>query len=74
MTTYEQLMNIDLAARYWPGESVKPASVETIDGVEYHVEYRLTNRKCYDGMATPTACYKINGKRVSRATYYDVGQ
>ena len=70
MPTRQQLLTIDCAARYWPGEATKPASVETIEGTEYSVQYHLTNRKCYDAMPTPTACYKINGKRVSRAVYY----
>ena len=74
MPTRQQLLTIDSAARYWPDDDVKPASTETIDGVEYSVQYHLTNRKCYDGMPTPTACYKINGKRVSRAVYYGAAE
>lgn len=68
--TRKQLIAIDSAARFWPDEAKKPASSETIDGRVFSVEYHIVNRKCYDAMPTPTACYKIDGKRVSRAVFY----
>ena len=68
--TIEQLAGIDYAAKFWAGEEAKPAASEVIDGVEYYVQYSVPNRKCHDSLPRPIACYKINGKRVSRAIYY----
>lgn len=74
MPTRQQLSSIDSKACFWPGQDAKPACSQVIEGAEYSVRYHLTNRKCFDSLATPTACYKINGKRVSRAAFYGSAQ
>lgn len=54
-----------------PNESDKPEATLTIDGITYSVRYFRVNRKCYDGMTTPTAMFKIDGKRVSWKVWRD---
>ena len=68
--TYKQLRDIDNAAAFYPGQQSKPAASAEIEGRVFAVEYRLVNRKCYDCLPTPTASYKIDGRRVSRAVFY----
>jgi hypothetical protein len=63
--TLSDLINLEFAARFQPGQQKKPAATLTVGENTYSVEYFLTSRKCYDNYATPTAMYKINGKRVS---------
>jgi hypothetical protein len=63
--TLNQLLDLEHAARFSPDESDKPEATLTINDTTYSVRYFRVNRKCYDGMTTPTAMFKINGKRVS---------
>lgn len=70
MVTKRQLFNIDNAAHFDPGQDPRPEVSEEINGVTFSVRYNVANRKCYDSLPTPTACYKIDGKRVSRKVFY----
>lgn len=67
-----ELYAIDSAARFDAIDAPKPAASGVINGRTFTVEYHLVNRKCFDGLATPTASYKIDGKRVSRKTAYEI--
>ena len=69
-TTRKQLRDIDNAAFFFPGDNPKAATSVEIDGRVFSVQYHIVNRKCFDGFTTPTAMYKIDGKRVSRAVFY----
>ncbi len=68
--TYEQLREIDNTAAFDAWQESKPAASAELDGRTFTVQYRLVNRKCYDCLPTPTASYKIDGKRVARAVFY----
>jgi hypothetical protein len=68
--TLTQLIRLNIAAEFSPGCPQKPAATLTVGDNTYSVEYFVTNRKCYDNFPTPTAMYKINGKRVSRRVFY----
>jgi len=72
-TTSKQLRDIDKAAFFFPGDNPKPAASADIGGRVFSVQYHVVNRKCYDSFATPTAMYKIDGKRVSRVVFYTEG-
>jgi hypothetical protein len=67
--TIKQRMSVEIAANFGPGCAKKPAEMLTVGDNAYSVEYFVANRKCYDNLPTPTAMYKINGKRVSRKTF-----
>jgi hypothetical protein len=67
--TAKQLIWLEIAAKFGPGCAKKPAEMLTVGDNTYSVEYFVTNRKCYDNLPTPTAMYKINGKRVSRKVF-----
>ncbi len=67
---YKELRDIDNAAAFSPFQEPKPAVSAAIDGRVFTVQYHLVNRKCFDNLATPTAKYKIDGKRVSRTVFY----
>jgi hypothetical protein len=68
--TRKDLYAIDRSAMFSPGEAAKPAAASEIGGRVFSVQYHVVNRKCYDAMPTPTACYKVDGKRVSRKVFY----
>jgi hypothetical protein len=68
--TRNQLHQIEWAAKFIPSEDKRPAQSAVYGDTTYSVEYFVTNRECYDGLPTPTAMFKINGKRVSRAVFY----
>jgi hypothetical protein len=68
--TRKDLSAIDCSAMFWPGQTPKPAAAAEFDGRVFSVQYHVVNRKCYDSMQTPTAMYKIDGKRVSRKVFY----
>lgn len=68
--TRNQLIAIECAAHFHPHEKKRPAQSAVYGNTTYSVEYFVSNRKCYDGLPTPTAMFKINGKRVSRAVFY----
>lgn len=70
MATRKQLRDIDTAAMYWVGEAPKPEASAQYDGHTFSVKYNEVKRKCFDGFVTPTALYKVDGKRVSRAVFY----
>lgn len=63
--TLNQLLDLEYAARFLPDESDKPEATLTINNTIYSVRCFRVNRRCYDGMTTPTVMFKINGKRVS---------
>ena len=67
--TLSQLIDLKIAAEFSPGCAKKPAATLTVGDTTYSVEYFVTNRACYDNLPTPTAMYKINGKRVSRKVF-----
>ena len=69
--TLDQLLDLEHAARFLPHESDKPEATLTINNTTYAVRYFRVNRKCYDGITTPTAIFKINGKRVSWKVWRD---
>jgi hypothetical protein len=68
--TRSQLHQIEWAAKFIPGEKKRPAQSAVYGDTTYSVEYFVSNRECYDGLPTPFAMFKINGKRVSRAVFY----
>ena len=68
--TTQELLNIEFAARFAPYEKQKPAQSAVYNNIKYSVEYFIAKRKCYDFMPTPTAMFKVNGKRVSRKVFY----
>jgi len=67
--TIKQLIWLEIAAKFGPGCAKKPAATLTVGDNTFSVEYFVTNRKCYDNLPTPTAMFKINGKRVSRKVF-----
>jgi hypothetical protein len=69
----KQLREIDNAAFFFAGDNPKPAASVEIGGRVFSVQYHVVNRKCHDSLATPTAMYKIDGKRVSRTVFYTTG-
>ena len=67
-----KLLDLELAARSYPGESLKPALSTEIDGHMFVVAYHTTNRQCFDNLPTPTIQIKVDGKRITRKTAYDM--
>jgi len=68
--TIKELLAIEFGARFAPNEKKLPAQSAVFGEDTYSVEYFITNRKCYDFEPTPTAMFKVNGKRVSRKVFY----
>lgn len=58
--TIQQLYGLQVRARKTIGDTVS----QSFDGVEYSVRYHLVK-------ATPTAMFRIDGKRVSHAVWYE---
>ena len=70
MATRDKMYNLESAATFCASEEPKEPKSIIVNGREFLVGCRLVNRKCYDFLATPTAFYKIDGKRVSRAVWF----
>jgi hypothetical protein len=62
-TRYD-LIDLEVSAR-----GGKPKTL-TFGENTFSVEIHIVNRKCYDNQLTPTAMFKVNGKRVSRQKFY----
>ena len=71
-TKLQAFWDLDRQARFYAGEPVKPAATDVIGGNVWVIEYRTVSRKCYDGLSTPTASIKLNGKRISRKDAVDL--
>lgn len=61
----KQLIDLDLDAKFYGGEAAKPAQAASIAGHAVSIEYTIVQRKCYDGLATPTMRLKVDGKRMA---------
>lgn len=67
----KRLLELEVKAHSYPGEDLKPAMSAEIAGHLFTVSSHIVNRKCYDFLPTPTAQFKMDGKRVSRQAAYD---
>jgi hypothetical protein len=59
------LHNAERQAHFEAFEAPKPAVTIELNGLSFEVSYRLTNRKCFDNLATPTIMVKVDGKRTA---------
>ena len=70
----DQLCALVAKARYFPGERPVPPAHGAIGGRAFEVRFLEVKRCCYDGLATPTAMFKLDGRRVSRAAAFQVAR
>ncbi len=66
----DKLVKLDVSARFEHGAEPIVAQSMQHEGKVFTVAYHVVNRKCYDGLSTSTASYKIDGKRVSKSVFY----
>jgi hypothetical protein len=45
-----------------------------INGHTFTVSYFIVERKCYDALPTPTQMIKVDGKRVSKKTAFQIAK
>ena len=60
----EKLFKAMSDASFLAFENPKPPVSVEINGILFTVKYTVSNRNCYDNLATPTRQIKANGKVV----------
>jgi hypothetical protein len=70
ITDLKRLYRAIAATKFYPGETSKPAVELNFGEHVVRMQCLIVNRKCYDGMPTPTLQVKLNGKRIAYKTLF----
>ena len=66
------LRDAEWDARPIVGGPPRPAQYRQIGGRNFGVRFIAVDRPCFDGLATPTVHFTVDGKRVSRTAAYSL--